>query len=200
MIRLATALTTAAAALALPAGAHALSIVEPATDCAPQPVSQPFAQWGDDAHYTEVPGGTFEQDTPAWDHSGSASVEDGNEPWRVAGDDDTSSLSLPSGSSSLSAPLCVGKEHPHFRFFAKGTSGTLRVDVRFRDVLGITHTVPVAFVGAGDGGWQVARPAPVIVNHLAGLTNTRTNVRFRFVAQSGSWRVDDVFVDPWGGR
>ena len=64
-VALVAALSSLGLALAVPAAhANVLSLLSP---CSSETYSHPFAQWGDNADYTSVPGGSFE--------SGSASAQ-----------------------------------------------------------------------------------------------------------------------------
>src|SRR2546423_12825422 len=76
---------------AAPAQASLLS-VDP-NSCGDAPVSTPFAQLGDNAAYTPVPGGSFESSDDAWTLSGGAATVDGNESFYANDDGDASSLS-----------------------------------------------------------------------------------------------------------
>ena len=198
-------LALAAAALALAAFAAPASaglLVASATSCDAQPLSKPFAPWLDHADYTPLPGGSFEAGTPGWSLSGGAGTQSGNSPFRVAGSDHSRSLSLASGASAVSAPICVGLEHPTIRFFAKRRSGplstlsTLRVDVLVEDALGVIDALPIGAVPSA-GSWQPTLPMAVVANLLPLLPGERTAVAFRFTAQGGDWSVDDVYVDPY---
>jgi hypothetical protein len=99
--------------------------------------------------------------------------------------------------------MCVGVEYPTIRFFAK-SSGTnllssLRVDVTVETWLGATVTLPIAVV-TPSGSWRVTPPYLVAGNLLPLLPGDRTPVRYTFTPQgSGTWQVDDVFVDPYRG-
>ncbi len=150
------AVTCAAAAFAFAPAANAAVV------CGP--TSQPFASFGDGASYELLPGGSFEGPLDGWSLSGGAAVASGNEPWQVAGDGGSHSLSLPSGASATSASGCGGLDHPTFRFFARRTStgllaglATLRVDVLYRDGPGAAD---VAAAGPRDrrSSWA---PTPI---------------------------------------
>jgi hypothetical protein len=181
----------ACAALALaPAAASAAG-------CAEQPTSQVFAPWGDGAQYALAPDGGFEAGAAGWTLSGGAAVADGNEPFRVGGDADASSLALPPGAEATSPTVCIDVEHPTIRLFARDDGGllsTLTVSVRFRTLLGY-KTLPVAVLGAGDT-WQPTAPVAVVVNLLS-LLGGRQDVSFVFSAAGGDWAIDDVYVDPY---
>src|SRR5262249_4288476 len=74
----------------------------------PGPLVQPFQQWDDVASYTLAPNGGFESGADGWTLSNGATVVPGNEGFQLDGAGDTSSLSLPSGSSATSDGTCIG--------------------------------------------------------------------------------------------
>jgi hypothetical protein len=180
-------------------------LVESAADCSSQSLSQPFMPWADPAQYTLSPGGSFESGAPGWALSG-ASVGSGNEPYYANEDDGSHSLSIASGGSALSAPICVGLEHPTVRFFAKRSGGgmmgglsTVAVSVVYENALGLLEELPIGLVAA-TSSWQPTAPMAVVANLLPLLPGERTAVAFRFSAiGTASWSIDDVFVDPWRG-
>jgi hypothetical protein len=183
-------------ALAAPAVAHAGPLVASASDCASQSLSQTFLRWGDVASYTLDPGGDFEQGSN-WALTGDAGVVPGNEPFRVGSASDGNSLSVPAGSSATSPSLCVGIEHPDMRFFAAGSSPTARlaVEVLFEDSSGHIQSAPIGAISGG--AWAPTAPLPLVVNLLPLMPGGRTAVAFRFSATGGSFRIDDVYVDPY---
>lgn len=166
----------ASAALAVPA--HAASLVT-TTECPAPQVTQPFAEWGDSNWYKRVDGGGFDAATAGWTLTGGATVADGT-------------LSLPAGSSVVSAPVCVGHDEPTMRFFGAG-QGALQVSVQFQLLAGLWITLPI---GRDTGAaWK---PSPVIhmlANYLP-APGDYTNVRFVFAPSTGAWEIDDVYVDP----
>jgi hypothetical protein len=182
---------------AAPAGAGVL--VTSARDCAAIALSQPFAQFGDDAWYTGVPGGSFEAAGPAWSLTGGAKVVAGNEPWYVGGG--TRSLSLPAGATATSPAMCVGLGEPTLRYFAKaqsllGLTGAMTVEVLTETSLGQVVSVPL-LPGALTNTWRPGLITPVVANLLPLLPGEKTAVAFRFRAVTGNWGLDDVYVDPY---
>jgi hypothetical protein len=169
------------------------------------PVSHPFSPWSDNAGYAAVPNGGFESGATGWTLGGGAALTPGNEPFHVAGANDTMSLSMPSGASAVSSPACVGTLCPTLRFFARNTgssSSTLRVDVLYTDALGLRWSIPVGTASA-TGEWAPSSPYLVLANitALPLLTNGYAQVSLRFTAQGtgGTWQLDDVYVDPYKG-
>ena len=199
---LTTASLTVAAGVPLAAApaANAGVLVSSAPDCEIQTLAQPFAPWLDPSQYTLVPDGGLEQGGAGWSLSGGAQVVSGNEPWSVGGAGDSSSLSLPSGSSATTGSMCVGIEHPTMRFFVRRSSGSMfssvKVDAVFEDNGGDVHSAQIAAVG-GSSSWSPTAPVPILVNLLPLLPGDHTPVEFRFRPSDGSsWTVDDVYVDP----
>jgi hypothetical protein len=197
---LALAMSIAAATLALPASASAGPLVATASGCADQSLGQPFLPWADVASYTLDPGGDFEH-RAGWALAGGASIVDGNEPAFVGSATDSHSLAIPAGASATSPSLCVGIEHPDMRFFATASTpaATLTVEVLFEDAMGNVRSASIGVV-AGSTKWAPTAPFPLVVNLLPLLPDSRTAVAFRFSASGGSFRVDDVYVDPYRSR
>ncbi len=201
-LRLPLGLLSCAAAFAVAAPAQAGVLLSTAPSCSSETLSQPFQPWFDYSSYTAVPGGAFESGQAGWSLSGGAAVTPGNESYHLNGATDSSSLSLPDGSSATAPSMCVGINNPTVRFMARNGGSpfsSLRVDVLFEDALGNLHSAPIASV-AGGSSWQPTLPLPVVVNLLTLLPGNETAIAFRFSPQGtgGDWHVDDVYVDPWG--
>jgi hypothetical protein len=178
------------AATAGPAGAT--------LQCSGQTYVRPFLPWLDPANYVLVPGGSLESST-GWTLQGAAQLVTGNEPWKVNAGTDARSLSLPAGSSATTPPLCVTLLHPTLRFFATGSgpvTSLLRVDA-ITTVGGLKLVTPVGLVTVG--GWRPTLPMLFLTNLVSPVTGT---VQFRFTAVGlgASFRIDDVYVDPFKQR
>jgi hypothetical protein len=199
-IRALCAAATALAALAVPATAAAGPLTDNAPACDSQVLGQTFLPWADVASYTLNPGGSFENGADGWSLTG-ASVASGNEPFQVTSASDGNSLSLPSGSSAVSAPICVGIEHPDIRFFASASNpaARLHVEVLFEDGAGNVLSAPIGSI-SGNTGWAPTAPLPIVANLLALLPGNHTAVAFRFRTCGGSFRIDDLYVDPYQRR
>ena len=169
--------------------------------CGGQTYTQPFLPWLDPASYVLDPGATFDGALPGWTLTGGAKVVSGNESYSVHGAGESHSLSLPSGSSATSAPICVTLAHPTVRFFARNTGSALSalsVSVRFPTVLG-TATLPVGVVASGSS-WQPTLPILILLNVTALVSpNGTIPVQFTFapLLSGGAWQLDDVYVDPY---
>jgi hypothetical protein len=194
------AVVTAFAALAIPAAASAGSLEDRAPSCDSQVLGQTFLPWADIASYTLNPGGSFEHGARGWSLDG-ASVTGGNEPFQVGDATDSNSLSLPAGSSAVSAPICVGLEHPDIRFFtaSRNSAARLSVEVLFEAANGDILSAPIGTV-TGGMSWAPTAPFPIVANLLALLPGNHTAVAFRFRAYGGSFRIDDLYVDPYQRR
>jgi len=195
---LAAGAVAAGGATAAPAGAG-LGVA------CPNPTAHVFAPWGDGSNYTNAPNGGLESGATGWTLSGGAKVVPGNESFAVGSASDAHSLSLPAGSSATTAPMCVSLLSGHMRFFASNAgsaSSRLRVQVVYGGGVGGLLGGAGALLGLSDVGsvasgqdWQ---PSPV-VGMLGGVLPLLTqSVQFRFTPAdgSGSWRIDDVYLDP----
>jgi len=184
-----------------PAQADVLSILP--GSCGNQPVSQPFAQWGDLNHYTPVPGGSFEARDVSWLLTGSATITSGNETYYVQSASDSQSLSLPSRSTATSPASCTSIYHPTLRFFLRNTgspSSHLTVQALYPGLLGGIQTATLGEL-TGSSSWQPSPELPLLVsNLLATLSLDQTAIAFRFAPAdaTGSWSIDDVYLDPYG--
>jgi hypothetical protein len=190
-------------AIAAPASAGILTASE--RDCGDETLTQPFAQFGDQANYKLVENGSFENGTDGWMLAGGARVVSGNEPWKVGGSDHGRSLVLPAGSTAISPVSCVGLAEPTMRFFAKKSRApllgisTLAVSVYVKTSLGLTVPVPVGVV-LGNGQWKPTPPMLIVANLLPLLPGDRTPVAFQFTPVLGDWQIDDLYVDPYRSR
>lgn len=191
--RLPLVLAAGAAVLAFAPTAHAGLL----PSC-PGTYQKPFAQWGDSASYTLVGDGAFEGGAAGWSLAGGARVVAGNEPFYVHAAGDSRSLLLPGGSSATSPPVCMVLGRPKMRLFAvaPGGTGSLRVDVLSRNLLGILSVVDGGVVSAGSR-WQPTPALSLLGSNLgSALWATWVQIRFRPV-DGASVAIDDVYVDPW---
>ena len=185
-------------ALAAPPASAGL-LVKTATGCTAPVTEQPFMRFGDSSYYTLVANGGLESGTTDWTLS-KASVVSGNESFYAHSTRDAKSLALPRGSSATTRAFCVGLDKPTMRFFSKssgtGLLSSLRVDVLFETSLGLTLSLPIGTI-APHAAWAPSPKLLVVANLLPLLPNQQTPVAFRFTPQgTGSWSVDDVYVDP----
>jgi hypothetical protein len=163
--------------------------------------SNPFTPWGDSAAYCSFPNLGFESGSTKWTLSGKASVVTGNEPWHVSGSG-THSLQLGPGASASSSSLPVNLLDPWVRMFARsaGANGSLRVQVVFHGLLGnLTGILNVGSLSPGSyASWQ---PTSRVLSTLAlPLFTTSAQVVLTSTASTGSWQVDDAYLDPCASK
>jgi hypothetical protein len=159
--------------------------------------SYPFKTWSDPDAYCKFPNLGFESGAVSWKLAGKASVVSANEPWHVSGAG-THALQLGPGASALSSSLPVNLLDPWIRFFARssGANGSLHVQVLFHGLLGnLTGLLNVGSLSPGSySSWQ---PTQRVLSALAlPLLTTSAQVQVTSQATSGSWQVDDVYLDP----
>jgi hypothetical protein len=169
--------------------------------CVPEPaLMKPFAALGDNNDYTLVPGGSFESRTPRWILARGARIVEGNESYYVGSPDDRFSLSLPTGSTVVSAPICIDETYPTFRFFARN-SGDARSTLKV-DVLYLTTSGPPGVRASGElsatSKWEPTDALEIGLTIDPDSANGAAPVAFRFTPQGGGgdWQIDDVYVDP----
>jgi hypothetical protein len=163
--------------------------------------TQPFAQFGDYNSYFAFANNGFEAGASGWTSSGAAGVVGGNEPWNVNGPGNHS-LSLGPGASAAGPLVCASLLDPQWRMFVRSNkaSGALHAQIVFYGLLGnVTGILNVADFDPGDfGAWS---PSPMVASLLAlPLATSYAQLRLTDTGSSGSWQVDDVFVDPWAVR
>jgi hypothetical protein len=159
--------------------------------------SYPFTPWGDNGAYCAFPNLGFESGGTSWTLAGSTSIVSANEPWHVSGPG-THALRLGPGATALSSPLPVSLLDPWIRFFARsrGADGALHVQVLFRGLTGnLTGVLNFGSLSAsGFTGW---RPTQDVLSTLAlPLLTATAQVKLTSRATSGSWQLDDLYLDP----
>ncbi len=163
-------------------------------------LSSPFASFGDHRSYALAPGGNLESGAQGWTLAGGAGVVLGNEPFYVGGTRHRYALQLPAGASATTARMCIDETYPLFRMFVRNVgalSGALRVEVLRHDWSGRALTVGAGSLQVTSTAWTLSRDLRIA---LASTMGTGTPVSFRFTADGGDWRVDDVYVDPYARR
>jgi hypothetical protein len=159
--------------------------------------SYPFRPWGDGDAYCAFPNLGFESGKTSWTLTGNAAVVSGNEPWTVSGPG-THALQLGPGATATSSPLPVSLLDPWIRFFARsdGANGSLRVQVVFHGLLGnLTGLLNVGTLSQKTyTGWQPTAPEPSLL--ALPLFTSSAEVVLTSQQSSGSWQVDDVYLDP----
>lgn len=184
----------AVAASALLGGSAMAADDVPVAGCPVLATTQAFAPWGDLADYFLAPDGDIENGAASWDLAGGAAVVDGNSPFGAG----TRSLRLSDGATATTAPICVGVEHRTMRFFAqRPSSGTLTVEAIYARRGDTEKSVKIARI-SGASDWAPSPIVPLVVNEIAPSHANALPVSLRFTAHgSGTWSVDDVYVDPY---
>ena len=157
----------------------------------------PFGIFGDLANYTPVANGNFENGLGDWSVYG-GNVVSGNEPYYIGNSSDSNSLLVQNGGKAVSSAFCVDTGYPYFRFFARnqnGSSSLMKVKARWT-----VGDVPVEeTLGYLYGGsykyWSVSDLLPLC--DRVDLQNGTQQVRLVFMSLSGSWQIDDVYIDPY---
>jgi hypothetical protein len=153
------------------------------------PVS-PFERWHDGRDY--MLGADFEDDLSDWTLDGGARAAEGNERFDVGDAQDGGSLLLRRGAAATSPPICLPGQASG-RMFTRGSKGArLRIDVLAVDG---DATRRVATLRANGRAWRLSRRLALTARGDAGAV---TQVLLRFPAVKGTWRVDDLYVDPPG--
>jgi hypothetical protein len=163
-----------------------------------QPGKQKFAKLGDTASYVLVPGGSFEG-TPTqigWTLS-NATLTAGNEPLYLNGATDSQSLLINGGGNATSPVFCVDSTMPNIRFFVRQTAPGS--DLKVQGVVQMPRGTLAFTVGSlGDGslpGWTAVQ-LNIPTNRIPKGLSIPAALRF-VVPGSGSWQLDDVYVDPY---
>lgn len=193
-IKFLTPVVAAAALLAIPAANAGL--LDPVMNLvAPTCGSNgyPFAQFGDSHAYYGFSNNGLEGSSSGYSLNGGAFVGFGNEPWYVNGFG-ARSLVLPAGASATSPGFCINTFDPAVRMFTRGSAGgDLQIQVIFRGVTGNITGIFNYDDESGSGSWQ---PSNRVSSQLA-LPVLTSYAQIRVTAKSGTWNVDDLFVDPY---
>jgi hypothetical protein len=150
-----------------------------------------------------APNGGFESGASGWSLGGGAGLVAENEAFHLNAAGDSTSLSLPAGSSAVSPPLCMSIDTPLFRLLARNSgnpSSTLRVEAIYNVLgLGLLHTTVSNSVSAGQEWVPTQEMSPFLgLSTVVGtLVPTYIQVRITPVGPGGAWQVDDLFVDPF---
>ena len=109
------------------------------------------------------------------------------------------SLGVPVSGAAVSAPMCIDRTYPSFRFFARNTglaTSTLQVEVLWQES-GVTKRVQGR---ARQEGRDVVDAGQVAEAALGRPQHGRLEpVTFRFTAvgAGGAWQIDDLHGDPY---
>ena len=165
--------------------------------CPTSSVSTPFSQFGDTNNYFVVPGGSFDGSAGGWTLD-NASLSASNDGLNLGGAANPESLTINAGGSVTSPFGCVDRTMPSLRFVADEISAgsDLKVNAIVKLPWG-TATFPVADLadGSNNGVWAPS-PQIIIPSLPPGLT-LQAALQFSVPQSSGSWGIDDVFIDPY---
>ena len=171
--------------------------------CLDPQIEQPFAAFGDTRAYVLAPGGSFEDSSlDQWTLEGGASVQPGNDPFNLRGAEDAMSLSVPAGASATSPRMCVDLNWPTMRFAAlqeEARDTELKVEVLYPEAPGKAanwHKAKTLKAKSNDG-WELTgdiKLSPQVVSKRMGARQVA--VRFTSDDDRGSWRIDNIYVDP----
>lgn len=203
----------AAAGLALPSAASAALSTTNLTaplgsgPCVLPPTSQVFSDFGDTNNYYLAGGGGFEQGlrgilggsghAAAWAGDGATSIVAENEPFRLAGARDRSSVRVADAGTLTSSAFCVSADQPHLRLLAKSVSGTGTLQVRVSTVgwTGGHRATTTVITARAHGEWA---PTRFVTLNTAGMpADERGLANVTITSRGGTWLVDDVFIDPY---
>jgi len=169
--------------------------------CSYTGAEQVFKPWGDSNSYVLAPDGGFEAGGAGWALSGGAKTVVGNESFFLNDASDSNSLSLPSGSSAVSPPVCMAIDTPTFRLIARNTgsaSSGLRVEAVY-PLLGLirTKTVSTAYAGANWAPSQQMSTVLTLSTIVGTLIPSSIQIRITPTGSGGNWQVDDLYIDPF---
>ncbi len=160
----------------------------------PSATSNPFAGWKDYANYAFAPDGGFESGGSGWALSGGARAVSGNESFYVHGKADKNSLSLPTGASATSPPMCISLLSSKMRFLVRCDSGSsVKVQIVYRGLLSSVLGIFDGGTISAGGSWKASPQMGMLGGVLPLLTSS---VSFRFTAVGGAAGIDDVYLDP----
>jgi hypothetical protein len=172
--------------------------------CTPRDSSAVFSRWLDPAQYFQAANGGFERGTDDWTFSGGASVQAGNEPFRVGGAADAHSLVLTPGASAESHTACVTLGEPTMRLFVKAPrtlGAALRIDATVENpTTGVTLQTSYLVLGGLAPSQWAPTPEILVPNLLGGILPENLTIRITALGVPATWSVDDVYVDPFKSR
>jgi hypothetical protein len=176
--------------------------------CPLRPTAQSYARFGDTAQYALVPGGSFELGTAGWTLV-SSRVANGNDGFNVL--PGAKSLAIGGGYLSaspfaISAPFCVDKTHPYFRFMLRpmGAVGALATFIIYRNSAGdVVRQVVGSKIATNimPGYWRASELNPLSVNipllEAGGTATVQLGFLSPLSVNGPSYYIDNVMVDPY---
>jgi hypothetical protein len=165
---------------------------------------QVFSPWGDRHNYVLAPDGGFEAGASGWSLYGGAAVVGGNESHFLNDPADRASLSIPSGSTAVSPPICMSLGTPIFRMVARNGGSPysrLRVEAFYR-LLGLVRTRTLSTVTSGSEWAPTQQMSTVLTlsTILGTLIPASIQIRITPLDDLGRWQVDDLYIDPFARR
>lgn len=184
------------AATAGKAPKHATS---PRSACAGSPA---FSQFGDHRSYSLLANGTLETGRPAR-RAGKPAIVQGNESFYLHDSGDRRSLRLRPGQSVAFHATCLPRLNPLFRFVARADdgAGTLDLYVQY-GAAKRRHAAELGALASGDyAAWTATPVLPFLNGARRLLDQVKGNVWLVLTASgSATWRVDDLYIDPYVNR
>ena len=195
--------------------------------CPSNPTTTALAQFGDNAAYTLLPGGSFESGAPGWSLTG-AEVASAAGATGGAG-----SLVIEPNGVAVSPAFCVSSEYPSFRFFARqlsggggdrrgggdggggrggrdGGGGSRGGGDSGGGLSGSSLSVSLRWTDPSGSshdidvaslqpgsGWTLSPVLNLASALPLWMQQSTLNVKLVFEANGGSWAIDDVFIDPY---
>lgn len=192
-----SAVATAAAGGVSPTTAAA------AGSCGARSTTQAFKNWGDTNQYFLVPGADFESSTSGWVFyagQGTPSVVTDQEPWKVNGSTHKKALNVPAYATVMPPNMCINSNEEFLRLFYKdpGVSGA-QLLVKIEAWSSAGRVVQEYKINAGGAGWKVSPQIPMPNKRDANGEQTIT-LTITPIGTAGTWRLDDIMIDPWVSR
>lgn len=176
--------------------------------CPVQPTTKAFAKFGDQADYSQIPGGSFENGGAGWTFI-SSKVAFGNDGYGILPGNRSAALGggLAAGlSTAISPRFCIDKTHPYFRFMFRPMAalGALATFVIYRDQSG---KLVRALIGSKvnttlmPGYWRPSGLNPLTVNipllEADGTATVQLAFTSAFSFNGPSYYIDNILVDPY---
>ena len=172
-------------------------------------IERPYSPFGDKRDYVLAPGGSFEQPgTPGWQRSAGATIVLGDDAFTdndkmFTSHSDGSMLQLNKGASVISPAMCVDLNYPLFRFTSQAVTTPDKAEIGVEVVYPNVSKPAFEEIKKFDGKqgafkyskWAVSDEIDLKPD-LGGSQAGGRLVALRFTALSGTWRIDDVYVDP----
>lgn len=177
--------------------------VAAAGSCPSRATTTPFTAWGDSNSYFLTPGGSFESGATGWTFYGGISVVRDQEPWKINGSGHSKALNLPAYTTAMPPNMCIASNEDALRLFYKdpGVAGAkLLVKVEAWNNAGTNGRVVQQYtITSGRAGWQLS-PRIALPNNRDTAGEQWVTITITPIDTAGTWRVDDLMLDPWIAR